>query len=120
VNVGGRTGLTAVVVGLLFIAAIFLAPLAASIPSYATAPALFFVACLMTEGLKDIDWQDITEYVPAMIIAIAMPLTFSIAHAIGLGFIAYVGIKLLSGRWREAHPAVVVIALAFALKIVVQ
>jgi AGZA family xanthine/uracil permease-like MFS transporter len=120
VNVGGRTGLTAVTVGLLFLAAIFLAPLAASIPSYATAPALFFVACLMTDGLKDIDWSDVTEYVPAMVIAITMPLTFSIAHAIGLGFIAYVGIKLLSGRWREAHPAVVVIALAFALKIAIQ
>jgi AGZA family xanthine/uracil permease-like MFS transporter len=120
VDAGGRTGLTAVTVGLLFLACVFLSPLAASIPSYATAPALFFVACMMAESLKDIDWSDVTEYVPSLVIAITMPLTFSIAHGIGLGFIAYVGVKLLSGRWREAHPAVAVVALAFALKIVIQ
>jgi AGZA family xanthine/uracil permease-like MFS transporter len=117
VDAGGRTGLTAVVVGLLFLAATFLAPLAQSIPGYATAPALFYVACLMARGLKDLDWEDATEYVPAMVTAITMPLTFSIAHGIGLGFIAYVLIKILAGRARDLHPAPVLIALLFGLKI---
>jgi AGZA family xanthine/uracil permease-like MFS transporter len=117
VDAGGRTGLTAVVVGLLFLAAIFLAPLAQSIPGYATAPALFYVACLMASGLKDLEWDDSTEYVPAMVTAITMPLTFSIAHGIGLGFITYVLIKLLAGRWRDLHPAPVLIAFLFGLKI---
>lgn len=117
VDAGGRTGLTAVVVGLLFLAATFLAPLAQSIPGYATAPALFYVACLMARGLKDIEWDDATEYVPAMVTAITMPLTFSIAHGIGLGFISYVLIKLLAGKGRELHPASVLIAALFALKI---
>lgn len=117
VDAGGRTGMTAVVVGLLFLAATFLAPLAQSIPSFATAPALFYVACLMSRGLKDLEWDDATEYVPAMVTAITMPLTFSIAHGIGLGLIAYVLIKLLAGRWRELHPAPVLIAGLFALKI---
>lgn len=117
VDAGGRTGMTAVVVGLLFLAATFLAPLAQSIPGFATAPALFYVACLMSRGLKDLEWDDATEYVPAMVTAITMPLTFSIAHGIGLGLIAYVLIKLLAGRWRELHPAPVLIAVLFALKI---
>ncbi|MDK9721116.1 MAG: NCS2 family permease [Rhodospirillales bacterium] len=117
VDAGGRTGMTAVVVGLLFLAATFLAPLAQSIPSFATAPALFYVACLMSRGLKDLEWDDATEYVPAMVTAITMPLTFSIAHGIGLGLIAYVLIKLLAGKGRELHPAPVLIAGLFALKI---
>lgn len=117
VDAGGRTGLTAVVAGLLFLAATFLAPLAQSIPGYATAPALFYVACLMARGLKDLDWDDTTEYVPAMVTAITMPLTFSIAHGIGLGFIAYVLVKILAGKGAQLHPAPVLIAALFALKI---
>ncbi len=86
-NASGRTGLTAVVVGLLFLLSLFLAPLAETVPSYATAPALLFVACLMTRGLAEIDWDSITEAAPAVVAAITMPLTFSIANDIGLGFI---------------------------------
>ncbi|HET8728215.1 MAG TPA: NCS2 family permease, partial [Alphaproteobacteria bacterium] len=86
-NAGGRTGLTAVVVAVLFLACLFFAPLATSIPAYATAPALLFVACLMARGLSEIDWEDVTEYAPALVTALAMPLTYSIAHGIAFGFI---------------------------------
>lgn len=113
---GGRTGLTAVVVALLFLAALVLAPLAASIPPYATAPALLFVACLMARGLAEIDWDDLTETVPAVVTAIAMPLTFSIAHGISFGFMSYAAIKLLAGRGRDVHPAVAILAAAFVVK----
>ena len=119
-NVGGRTGLTAVVVAALFGLAIFFAPLAAMIPTYATAGALLFVAALMARGFAEIEWEDVTEYGPAVIAAIAMPLTFSIATGIGFGFIAYTASKLLSGRLREISPAVVVISLLFALKFAIS
>jgi AGZA family xanthine/uracil permease-like MFS transporter len=114
--VGGRTGLTAVVVALLFLSALFLSPLAATVPPFATAPALIYVAILMSRGLAEIDWDDLTETAPAVICALAMPLTFSIAHGIAFGFIAYAGIKLLAGRWREIPPAVGVIAVVFIAK----
>lgn len=114
--VGGRTGLTAVVVALLFLAALFLSPLASTVPPFATAPALIYVAILMARGLAELAWDDLTETAPALICALAMPLTFSIAHGIAFGFIAYAGIKLLAGRWREIPPAVAVIALAFVAK----
>lgn len=115
-SVGGRTGLTAVVVALLFIAAIIFSPLAGSVPAYATAPALCYVAVLMVRGLGEIDWDDLTESAPAAVTAIAMPFTFSIAHGIAFGFITYTAIKLLSGRHRDLTPMVVVIALLFVLK----
>ncbi len=116
INAGGRTGLTAVVIALLFLISLFLSPLAATIPAYATAPALLFVACVMTRGLSEIDWDDVTEVVPAVITAISMPLTFSIATGLGLGFISYAAIKLFSGRTSEVPIAVYVIAAAFILK----
>jgi AGZA family xanthine/uracil permease-like MFS transporter len=118
VKAGGRTGLTAVVVGLLFLAALFLAPLAGAVQSYATAPALVFVGCVMAGSLAQVDWEDPTRYVPAVVTAIAMPLTYSIATGIGLGFIVYAALKLLTGRWREANVGVVVLAVLFALKFV--
>ncbi len=118
-NVGGRTGLTAVVVAGLFGLTLFFAPLAAMIPAYATSSALLFVAALMARGLAEIEWDDVTEYAPAVITAIGMPLTFSIATGIGFGFISYAAIKLLSGRWREIGPAVLVIALLFIVKFVI-
>jgi AGZA family xanthine/uracil permease-like MFS transporter len=118
VRAGGRTGLTAAVVAVLFLAALFLAPLAGLVPGYATAPALLFVACMMTRGLTEIDWEDVTEYAPAVITAIAMPLTFSIANGIAFGFIAYAAIKLVSGRWKEIHPAVAVLAALFIVKFI--
>jgi AGZA family xanthine/uracil permease-like MFS transporter len=116
VRAGGRTGLTAVVVAILFLAALFFSPLAGTIPAYATAPALVFVACLMTRGLTEIDWEDVTEYAPAVVAAIVMPLTFSIANGIAFGFITYAAIKLVSGRWKEIHPAVAVLAVLFIIK----
>ncbi len=116
VKAGGRTGLTAVVVAVLFLAALFFSPLASSIPAYATAPALLFVACLMARGLTELDWEDVTEYAPAVVCALAMPLTFSIAHGIAFGFVVYALCKLLAGRFKELHPAVIAIAALFLLK----
>jgi AGZA family xanthine/uracil permease-like MFS transporter len=116
VSAGGRTGLTAVLVALLFLLALFFAPLAGMIPAYASAAALLFVACVMTRALADIDWKDITEYAPAVVTAVTMPLTYSIATGIGLGFIVYALGKVLAGRWRQATPAVLVLAVVFAIK----
>jgi AGZA family xanthine/uracil permease-like MFS transporter len=116
VEAGGRTGLTAVVVAGLFLCAIVFAPLANTVPAYATAPALVLVACYMAKGLVDLDWSDITEYAPGMIAAMAMPFTFSIAHGIALGFISYAGIKALAGRAGEVSGAVWTIAILFVLK----
>ena len=116
VEAGGRTGLTAVVCGLLFLGCLFFAPLAQSVPAYATAAALLFVACIMVRSLADIDWSDITESAPAVVTAVAMPLSFSIADGIGLGFICYILIKLISGNARDCSIAAYVIAAIFALK----
>jgi len=118
VKAGGRTGLMAVVVGLLFLAALFFAPLAASIPNYAAAPALVYVACMMMRALTEIDWEDLTEYVPAVITAIAMPLTYSIAEGISFGFISYAAIKIFSGRFGDLNLPLIILALAFIAKYV--
>ena len=115
VREGGRTGLTAVTVGVLFIIALLLAPIIGLVPRFATAPALLFVAVLMVRGLTEIDWEDVTEYAPAVLAAVIMPFTFSIAHGIAFGFIAYAAGKLLSGRFSEASPAVYVLAVIFGL-----
>ncbi|EKS32871.1 NCS2 family permease [Afipia clevelandensis] len=116
VAVGGRTGLTAVFVALFFLLALFFAPLAGMVPAYASAAALLYVACVMARGLADMAWDDVTEYAPAVVTAIAMPLTYSIATGIGLGFITYAVIKILAGRFSDAKPAVMVLALVFVLK----
>jgi AGZA family xanthine/uracil permease-like MFS transporter len=116
VEEGGRTGLTAVVCGLLFLGCLFFAPLAQSVPAYATAAALLFVACIMARSLADIDWSDITESAPAVVTAVVMPLSFSIADGIGLGFICYILIKLVSGKADDCSIAAYVIAAIFALK----
>jgi AGZA family xanthine/uracil permease-like MFS transporter len=115
-SVGGRTGLTAVTVAVLFLAALIFAPLAGTVPAYATAPALCYVAVLMLRGLAEIAWDDLTEAAPAVVTAITMPFTFSIAHGIAFGFISYAAIKLLAGRVKELPPMVAVIALVFVLK----
>jgi AGZA family xanthine/uracil permease-like MFS transporter len=114
--VGGRTGLTAVTVAVLFLAAIVFAPLAGTVPAYATAPALCYVAVLMLKGLAEIAWDDLTEAAPAVVTAITMPFTFSIAHGIAFGFISYAAIKILAGRVKELPPMVAVIAVVFVLK----
>jgi AGZA family xanthine/uracil permease-like MFS transporter len=120
VSAGGRTGLTAVVVAILFLLALFFSPLASMVPAYASAAALLYVACVMTHGLAEVDWEDLTEYAPAVIAAIAMPLTYSITTGIGLGFITYAVIKLLAGRWQEVSPAVAILAVLFAFKFIVS
>ncbi len=118
IKAGGRTGLTALVTAVLFLLGLLFAPLATSIPAYATAPALLFVACLMARGLAELDWEDVTEYVPGVVAAVTMPLTFSIANGIAFGFVAYAAIKLLSGRPGEASIAVYVLAVLFVLKFI--
>lgn len=116
VKAGGRTGLTAVTVAMLFLLALFLSPLAESVPVYATAPALVYVACLMARAFTEFNWDDVTEYAPSVITALAMPLTFSIAEGIALGFVTYTMVKLISGRWRDLNATVVVLAVVFILK----
>jgi adenine/guanine/hypoxanthine permease len=116
VAAGGRTGLTAVFVAAFFLLALFFAPLARMIPSYATAAALLFVACVMARGLAEIEWDDVTEYAPAVVAAVTMPLTYSIATGIGLGFITYALGKLVAGKLAEAKPAVLILAVIFAIK----
>jgi AGZA family xanthine/uracil permease-like MFS transporter len=119
VSAGGRTGLTAAFVALFFLLALFFAPLAGMIPAYASAAALLYVACVMARGLAEIEWEDITEYAPAVVTAITMPLTYSIATGIGLGFITYALCKIIAGKAREASPAVMILAALFAIKFAV-
>ena len=116
VQAGGRTGMTALTVAALFLACLFIAPLAGVVPAYATAPALFFVACLMLRELIDLNWDDTTETVPAAVTALAMPFTYSIANGLAFGFITYAAIKLLTGRVREVHWMVWIIATVFLFK----
>lgn len=118
VEAGGRTGLTAVFVGILFLFALFFSPLAGLIPAYASAAALLFVACVMASLMANMDWEDITESAPAVIAAITMPLTYSIATGIGLGFITYALIKLIAGRYKDVSIAVGALALIFAIKLI--
>ncbi len=117
VQAGGRTGLTALTVAVLFLACLFIAPLAGVVPAYATAPALLFVACLMLADLGDVEWGDSTESIPAAVTALVMPFTFSIAEGIAFGFITYAALKLLTGRAREVRPVVWIIAALFTFKI---
>ena len=117
---GGRTGLTAVTVAVLFAACLFFAPLAQSVPGFATAPALIFIATYFLRNIKDIDWNDISEYVPAALAAIIMPLTFSIAYGIAIGFVSYVLIKALSGKGRSLNYASIGLAVVSALFFVVK
>lgn len=119
VAAGGRTGLTGVVVAALFLLALFFAPLAGMIPAYASAAALLYVAVVMARGLAEMEWDDLTETAPAVVAAVTMPLTYSIATGIGLGFIVYALCKILSGRFAEAKPVVVVLAVLFAIKFAV-
>ena len=117
VSAGGRTGLTAIVVAVLFLLALFFAPLAGSVPAFATAPALLFVAVLMASGLAEINWDDVTEAAPVVITALAMPLTYSIANGIAFGFISWTAIKLISGRHRDLNAALVILSILFVIKL---
>lgn len=116
VQAGGRTGLTAITIAALFIAALFFSPLAASVPAYATAPALLYVAGLMMRELTEIEWDDLTEAAPAAITALAMPFTYSIANGLAFGFITYVAVKVFTGRWSMLHPATQIVAALFVVR----
>ena len=116
VESGGRTGLTALVVAAGFLLCLVFAPLAESIPPYATAAALLFVATLMARSFGELSWDDATEAAPAVATAIAMPLSFSVADGIGVGFLTYAGAKIAAGRARECPGAVYLVAVIFALK----
>ncbi len=119
VAAGGRTGLTAVVVACLFLACLFLAPLAQSVPGFATAPALLFVGVLMIQGITNIDWEDITEAVPAFLTIVFMPFAYSIADGIAMGFISYALIKLLTGKAKTVPYMVWIVAVLWAFKFAV-
>jgi AGZA family xanthine/uracil permease-like MFS transporter len=116
VEAGGRTGLTAVVVGTLFLMAMFLSPLAAMVPAYATAGALIYVAILMLGGMESLDWSDTSEVMPALVTIVMIPLTFSIANGIALGFITYFMVKVFSGRRAEVAIGAWFLAAIFLAK----
>ena len=113
INAGGRSGLTAITVAVLFLLALVFSPIATAIPSFATAPAILFVACIMARSIAGVEWDDLTESVPAVITTIGMPFTASIATGIGLGFIAYTAIKLACGRAREVSAAMWLVSAVF-------
>jgi len=116
VQAGGRTGMTALVIGLLFLAALFISPLASSVPPYATAPALLYVAGLMMRELIEVNWNDVAEATPAALTALVMPFTYSIANGLAFGFISYVVLKTLTGRAREIHAATWLVAALFVVR----
>ena len=116
VQAGGRTGLTAVAVAVLFLACLFFSPLAGVVPAYATAPALLYVSCLMLRELVDLNWEDTTEAVPAVLTALMMPFTYSIANGVAFGFITYSGLKLFTGRMREVPIIVWIISAVFLFR----
>ena len=118
VEAGGRTGLTAVVVGFLFLIAIFFSPLAAIVPAYATSGALIYVAILMLSGMEKLNWSDLSELLPALIMIIMIPLTFSIANGIALGFIAYVVMKISSGEMKNISSGAWFLAVIFLAKFI--
>ncbi|OGO93585.1 MAG: guanine permease [Coxiella sp. RIFCSPHIGHO2_12_FULL_42_15] len=120
IRAGGRTGFTAWVVGILFLFSLFLSPLAATIPDFATAPALLFVACLMIRNVVEIPWDDITESIPGALTAIMIPYTLSIANGIGLGIISYTMIKLIGRKIHELNATLIVLALLFVFYFIMQ
>ena len=118
VEAGGRTGLTAVIVGMCFLLAIFFSPLASMVPAYATAGALFYVAILMLGGMENLEWSDMSEVLPALVTIIMIPLTFSIANGIALGFIVYVVVKVCVGRQTDVTLGAWVLAAIFLAKFI--
>jgi len=116
VQAGGRTGLTALTVAALFLLALFFSPLAGSVPGYATAPALLYVAGLMMREITEIEWSDVTQATPAALTALLMPFTYSIANGLAFGFISYTVLKVLTGKLRDIHPATLLVAILFVVK----
>ncbi|WP_131668995.1 NCS2 family permease [Psychrobacter pygoscelis] len=115
---GGRTGLMAITVGVMFLLSLFFAPLAGMIPAYATAGAIFYVAVLMMSSLRDIHWDDLTEAAPAAVVLLFTPLTYSVADGIALGFITYTVLKALAGKFSEISPAVWVLSIVLLSKFI--
>mgnify|MGYP003322280134 FL=1 len=118
VEAGGRTGLTSIVVGLLFLFAMFLSPLASIIPPYATAGALIYVAILMLSGMEKLNWSSTAELLPALVIIVMIPLTFSIADGIALGFLTYVFLKIFNGEYRDIASGAWFLTLIFISKFI--
>lgn len=116
VEAGGRTGLTALTTGILFLACIFIAPIAGIIPAAATSSALIYVGVLMVAGLKNVDFDDICQAVPVALMMIAMPISGSIGHAIGIGLITYTVIKVFTGKAKDVSVLTYVLSLIFLLK----
>ena len=116
VEAGGRTGLTALTTGIVFLACMFLAPIAAIIPAAATSSALIYVGVLMVTGLKNVDFNDITQSLPVALMLIAMPVSGSIGHGIGLGLIAYTVIKVFTGKARDVSVLTYVLSVIFLVK----
>ena len=116
VEAGGRTGLTALTTGVLFLACIFLAPIAAIIPAAATSAALIYVGILMVANLRNIDFDDMTQVLPTALMLISMPVSGSIGHGIGLGMISYAAIMLFTGKGKEVSVVTYVISVLFLLK----
>lgn len=115
IRAGGRTGLTAITVGVLFLLAIFLSPLASTIPSFAVAPALLYVGILMIKNVIHLNHEDLSEFVPSVITALMVPCTFSIADGLGLGMISYVIIKLFIGKFKDLNLTLIVLTVIFLL-----
>lgn len=120
VGEGGRTGLTSVVTGGLFLLAVFFTPLVAIVPAYATAPALILVGFLLISGVRAVHWDDASTALPVFLTMIMIPFTFSISKGIGYGFISYVLLKLLTGKAREVHPLLILISLFFVLDFIIS
>ena len=118
IEAGGRTGITAIVVGLLFLLATFLSPLAAAVPAYATAGALIYVAILMLSGMEKLNWNDQSQLLPALVMIVMIPLTFSIANGIALGFLAYVAIQTFIGQIKQISSGAWFLTLIFVAKFI--
>ena len=116
VEAGGRTGLTALTTGILFLACIFIAPIAAIIPAAATSAALIYVGVLMLSGLNNVHFDDLTEIVPVALMLISMPISGSIGHGIGLGLIAYTVIKVFTGKAKDVSFVTYIISVLFLVK----
>ncbi|MBS7827873.1 NCS2 family permease [Wohlfahrtiimonas chitiniclastica] len=118
VQAGGRTGLTSATVAVLFLVALFFSPLLTAVPAYATAPALIYLACLMLRELTEVNWDDLTDAIPAALMAFTMAFTYSIANGFAFAFISYVVLKVFTGKFRQVHPATYIIAALFLVKFI--
>lgn len=115
IQAGGRTGLTAIVIACCFIIMLFCSPVASGIPPFATASALFYVACIMVKPFAGVDWEDMSEFIPAVMTLFMIPLSFSIANGVGIGLICYVALKGAKREWRKIHPMLWILTIIFLI-----